>query len=83
MKNYFVTRKAKNALLEFVENWTEGRARAVTQQDRRMLAGLMTCLDPFPDDLGGQLGVPGGSTFGEVASYIRDVLEEVGRGDQE
>ena len=73
--------KPKHALLEFVTNWTEGAARAITQQDRKMLAELKTCLDPFPDDFGEQLGVPGGSTFGGVAEYIRDVLEEGGMGD--
>ena len=73
--------KAKNALLEFVKNWTEDTARAITQQDHEMLAELKPCLDPFPDDLNEQLGVPGGSTFAEVAEYIRDVLEEAGLGD--
>jgi hypothetical protein len=81
MKNYFLTRKAKNALLKFVKNWTEGKSRAITLQDREMLAELMTCLDLFPDDLCEQLGVPGESTFGGVAGYIRDVLEEAGMGD--
>ncbi len=75
------TEKPKNALLEFVTNWTEGAARAITQMDYEMLAELMNCLDPFPDDLCEQLGVPGGSTFGEVAGYIRDVLGEGGLGD--
>ena len=83
MKNYFVTRKATNALLEFVKNWTEGTARAITQQDHEMLAELKPCLDPFPDDLGDQLGVPGESTFGGVAGYIQEVLEDSGLGDQE
>lgn len=75
------TEKPKTALLEFVTNWTEGTARAITQRDYETLAELLTCLDPFPDDLSEQLGVPGGSTFGEVAGYIRDVLEEAGLGD--
>jgi hypothetical protein len=75
--------KIKNALLEFVKNWTEGTARAITDQDRKMLTELMTCLDPFPDDLCEQLGAPGKSTFGAVAEYIRDVLEEAGLGDPE
>ena len=75
--------KAKNALLDFVRNWTQSSARAITQQDRKMLAELLACLDPFPDDLGEQLGLPSGSGFGEVAEYIRDVLEEAGLGDRE
>jgi hypothetical protein len=75
------TRKTKSALLEFVRNWTEGTARAITQQDRKTLAESKPCLDPFPDDLGEQLGVAGGSTFGEVAGYICEVLEEAGMGD--
>ena len=49
MKNFFLTRKTKSDLLEFVTNWTQG--------------------------------VPGGSSFGEVARYICEVLEEAGMGD--
>src|ERR1019366_5906726 len=75
------TMKTKNALLEFVTNWTQGSARAITQQDRKMLGDLKTCLDPFPDDLGEQLGVPRGSSFGGAVRYICEVLEEAGLGD--
>ena len=75
------TMKAKTALLEFVTNWTQGTARVITHHDRKMLAELLTCLDPFPDDLGEQLGVPSGSSFSEVAGQIRDALEEAGMGE--
>jgi len=46
-----------------------------------MLAKLLTCPDPFPDDLGAHLAMPSGSTFGEVAEQIRSVVGEAGLGD--
>lgn len=68
----------KTALVIFTENWTQGAARAITDQDRKMLAELrLTCVpDPFPEDVGEEIGVPRGSSFGEVAGEIVGVVGE-------
>lgn len=71
----------KNCLIDFVRNWTEGTARHITEKNREMLVEVSSCPNPFPDELAEEIGVPSGSTCGEVARQIRDVLEEAGLGD--
>lgn len=68
----------KSDLIEFVKNWIEGTARAITVMDREMLVELLSCPAPFPDELGEEIGAPRGSTFGEVAGQIRDAWRKPG-----
>jgi hypothetical protein len=78
MKNYYLTSRLKSQLDEFLETWACGMARAVTDANVEMLRQLRGCQDILADGFCEQVDLPPGSSYGEAAV---EILEMLGRLD--
>src|SRR5580692_10680081 len=64
----------KTQLLDFLESWAAGTARAVTVGNYATLRQLEHCQDTLPDAFCEQLDLAVGSSYGEAAQWILELL---------
>jgi hypothetical protein len=67
--------KTTTDFIDFLDAWAAGQARAVTQANYEMLAQMTACLDILDDAHCEQLDLPPGSTVGEAANAVLELLE--------
>jgi hypothetical protein len=73
--NFWLESRAKSDLTEFLESWATGTVRVVTAEDHEMLRQLRTCQDTLASTYCEQLELPLGSTYGEAATHVLQMLE--------